>query len=67
MLNVKFKTDTGAQANVINTDVLEMFDIDKHYLEETNTKLTSYSGQNLKIIGKCTINCTYNNQLHGMI
>lgn len=65
-LNVKFKVDTGAQANVINTDVLDMLEIDRHNLVQTQTKLTSYTGQKLNILGKCTISCVYNNEQHSI-
>lgn len=60
-LNVKFKVDTGSQVNIINTDVLDLLDIDQHNLVRTNHKLTSYTGQALKILGKCTLQCIYKN------
>lgn len=58
-LTVTFKIDSGAQANVINVDTLGLLDIDRHNLLKTATKLISYSGQTLDVLGKCTLKVSH--------
>lgn len=53
-LKMTFKIYNGAQANIINVDTLRLLNIDRHNLLKTATKLISYSGQPLDVLGKCT-------------
>lgn len=57
-LTVTFKIVSGAQANVINVNTLGLLNIYRHNLLKTATKLISYSGQPLDVLGKCTLKCT---------
>ncbi|CAC5382216.1 unnamed protein product [Mytilus coruscus] len=51
--NIKFKVDTGAQVNILPSAI---FDKVSHVkLMSTKTTLTSYSGDKLKVKGKCQL------------
>lgn len=56
---VTFKIDSGAQANIINVDTLGLLEIDGHNLIKTATKLISYSGQPLDVLGKCALKVSH--------
>lgn len=58
-LTVTFKIDSGAQANVINVDTLGLLDIDRRNLLTTATKLISYSGLPLDVLGKCPLKVSH--------
>lgn len=57
--NIRFKLDTGADANVLPLKFLSQTGVQQHDLLPTATRLISYSGQNLKVLGKCQlkVNC----------
>ena len=53
---VKLKIDTGSQANILPQEVFQNLKR-KPKLTQTPTKLTSYTGDVLPIIGQCTLTC----------
>ncbi|XP_030763270.1 uncharacterized protein K02A2.6-like [Sitophilus oryzae] len=53
---IKLKIDTGAQANILPLKLYNSLGI-KSNLRQTQVTLTSYTGNNLKIVGKCYIPC----------
>ncbi len=60
--NVKLKLDTGAQCNVMPLDLYKRLTSEKP--RKAKTKLVSYSGHNIRTIGKNTLVVTYKQQLH---
>lgn len=61
---IKFKLDTGAQVNCIPLKLFKSLNIDSNCLMETNELLSSYTKDRLKVVGKCTLKCKYNNNSH---
>ncbi|KAL7889063.1 hypothetical protein AOLI_G00040370 [Acnodon oligacanthus] len=55
---VKFKLDTGAQANVIPYSVLQRIG-KKNRLKPTNVKLSTYTGDKIPVKGKCNWTVKY--------
>ena len=53
---VKLKIDTGSQANILPLEVFQNLKR-KPKLTQTPTKLTSYTGNPLPIIGQCKLTC----------
>ena len=54
---VEFKVDAGSQANIIPISVYKRINQPKASIQPSKTKLSSYTGDELKIIGKCTLHC----------
>ena len=54
---IKFKIDTGSQANIIPMSLYEKIKEPKAPIQTSKTTLTSYTGDKLDIIGKCTLKC----------
>ncbi|CAC5379137.1 unnamed protein product [Mytilus coruscus] len=50
---VQFKIDTGAQVNILPLSIYKKLSNVK--LSKTSTSLTSYSGDKLKVVGKCSL------------
>lgn len=50
---VQFKIDTGAQVNILPPSIYKKLSNVK--LSKTSTSLTSYSGDKLKVVGKCSL------------
>ena len=53
---VRFKVDTGSQANIIPHSIFMKME-NRPKLKPTNTKLISYTGEDLKISGSCELRC----------
>ena len=53
---LKLKIDTGSQANILPQKVFQSLR-EKPQLMRTSTKLTSYSGNTLPIMGQCKLTC----------
>ena len=65
--NIRFKIDTGAQANILPLNLFKK-KIDKpHLLEPSTHKLISYTGQHLKTTGKIKLHSRYRDQEQDMI
>lgn len=60
--NIRFKLDTGADANVLPFRFLSQTGVHQHDLLPTSTRLISYSGENLKVLGKCQLKVNYKNK-----
>lgn len=57
---IRYKIDTGAQANVLPSEILKC--INPHLLiEPTKAKLSTYDGNNIKVLGKCNLNIEMGN------
>ena len=54
---MEFKVDTGSQANITPISVYERINEPKAPIKPSKTKLTRYAGNELEIIGQCTLNC----------
>lgn len=54
---INFKLDTGAQVNIIPAKFLKELKIHENNLIQENTKLSTYTGNNIKILGKCILKC----------
>lgn len=52
---IRFKLDTGADANVLPLRFLSQTGVQVNDLLPTGTRLINYSGQNLKVLGKCQL------------
>jgi len=60
---VKFKIDTGSQANIIPLNTFKTLpNYQKIPVRKTNAVLTSYSNDNIPCIGKCSLTCKETNQ-----
>ena len=53
---IRFKIDTGSQANIIPLRKLQSFQ-HKPVVRKSTTKLTSYSGEELQVKGQCMLEC----------
>jgi len=53
---IKFKVDTGSQVNILPVSAYRKLTTQSP-LKKCNTKLTSYSGGNLKVVGCSYLNC----------
>ena len=56
-IQVKFKIDTGSQANVITNKVFKKVKSSNSVLVKSNSRLTSYTGDRLKVLGKTKLTC----------
>ncbi|XP_025836313.1 uncharacterized protein LOC112906430 [Agrilus planipennis] len=54
---VSFKIDTGAMANVLPFNMFSSLGLSKNIIRKTNTMLNSYTGDKLKVLGKCEVPC----------
>jgi hypothetical protein len=54
---IKFKIDTGSQANIIPLPTFENMNLKQTRLEIPTAKLTSYTGDYLPVVGECNLNC----------
>ena len=52
---LKFKIDTGANANVIAFNRLKLIGYDINKIEKSNETLSTFTGQKIPIIGKCEL------------
>ena len=59
--NVLFKLDTGAQCNVLPIELYKQITAEK--LQRSRNRLTSYSGHQLRTLGKATLVVTYKDKL----
>ncbi|CAG2208125.1 unnamed protein product [Mytilus edulis] len=63
--NQKFKLDTGAQANVIPYKVLKLVKGDTKIIP-SKTRLVTYSGEKMDVLGKCYINVSHKDKIERM-
>ena len=56
-IQVKFKIDTGSQANFITNKVFKKVKSSNSVLVKSNLRLTSYTGDRLKVLGKTKLTC----------
>ncbi|XP_044750579.1 uncharacterized protein LOC123310930 [Coccinella septempunctata] len=61
---VKFKLDSGAQANLISMKILKLINFPSDLILKSDKILKSYTNDNLKILGKCFLNCQYKENSH---
>ncbi|XP_060073561.1 uncharacterized protein K02A2.6-like [Ylistrum balloti] len=60
--NVRFKLDTGSQANIISDKLFNCLNVEpKIKLSDTATRLSSYTGNKIPIKGKCRLQCLNEN------
>ena len=52
--DIVFKLDTGAQANIMSARLFKKI-CRNEAMEDTKARLTTYSGEKLKVIGKCVL------------
>ena len=50
---IRFKIDTGSQANILPAEVFK--NSREVQLKATNAKLTSYTGEQLPVLGQCQL------------
>ena len=50
---IRFKNDTGSQANILPAEVFKS--LKEVQLKATNAKLTSYTGEQLPVLGQCQL------------
>ena len=55
---VNFKIDTGSECNIISHETFQKLKL-SYPLEPPDSKLTSYSGDLIKVIGKVRLPCSY--------
>ena len=55
-LSVRLKIDTGSQANILPWKIFKKLS-NKPELQQSSTKLTTYSGDTLSIVGRCNLSC----------
>ncbi|XP_074026147.1 uncharacterized protein [Leptinotarsa decemlineata] len=54
---IRFKLDTGAQVNIIPANFLEKLEIIPNNLIYDKATLKTYTGEKIRILGKCNLNC----------
>ena len=54
---IKFKVDTGSQANIIPMSMYRELKGPKEPIQASRTSLTSYTEDRLNLVGKCTLKC----------
>ena len=54
--SIKFKVDTGSQVNILPLNVYKNLKV-KDTLTKCTTRLTSYSGENLRVKGRSCLSC----------
>ena len=59
--SVEFQLDTGSACTIIN-EKLYRDKLSQCTLQNTNTKLKSYTGDAIEVLGKCTVPVTYENE-----
>lgn len=62
---VKFKLDTGSQANIIPEHVYDKLGL-CGVLQIPKRKLSAYNGGTLHTLGVCRLSCTYKNKTHNI-
>ena len=55
---VQFKIDAGSEVNIISCKVLDKLNVQTP-LEAPECKLTSYSGDAVKVVGQITVSCSF--------
>ena len=60
-INVQFKVDTGAQANVLPLSLYKKHFESDRSLSRSNVKLTGYGGGNIPVSGEVNLNCKFQN------
>ncbi len=58
---IRYKMDTGAQANVLPLSIYNQLNI-KPTLTETNVKLSAYNGESIPAVGQCELNLKNKNE-----
>lgn len=56
------QVDTGAEGNIMSKKKFEMLNLDKNVIRKTNTNLLTFSGEKLRVMGKCKLNCVFENK-----
>lgn len=56
-IEIPFKIDTGSSVNTLPLKTFNKLGLTKNVLNKTNVDLTVYTGNLLKILGKCTLPC----------
>lgn len=59
---IKFKLDTGADVNVLPASFLRKIGILEQDLGPSSVRLRSYSGNNIKVIGRCNLKVMHKNR-----
>ena len=54
---IKFKIDTGSQANIIPLLTFEKMKLKQTRLVRPTARLTSYTGDHLPVVGECKLKC----------
>ena len=54
---IKFKVDTGSQANILPLSMFTKMNIEPSRLGQSTTKLSSYTGELLPVVGQCSLKC----------
>lgn len=60
---VNFKIDTGAEVNIITKNVFDSLQTNVNIVH-TKTKLTSYTGEKLNVLGKCFLTTNHKGSDH---
>ena len=58
---IRYKMDTGAQANVLPLSIYNQLNI-RPILTETNVKLSAYNGESIPAVGQCELNLKNKNE-----
>lgn len=60
---VSFKLDTGSDVNLISKSLLLELGLNESVLKPVKARITTISGETVKALGKCFINCQYRDRL----
>ena len=66
-MRIKFKIDTGADANIISLNILKQIDYDIHKIERTTACLSTYTNHKIPIIGKCFVKLQYMDKIRSCV
>ena len=63
---LKLKVDTGAMCNVLSVEHLKMLNLLNIPIKSSGVRLRAYTGDSLKVIGVCNIQCKKNNENYNL-
>jgi hypothetical protein len=62
--NVSFKLDSGAQTNLLSYSMFKELGLSQSQIVQSNVVISSFTGQQVPIVGRCNINCLIRSQNH---
>lgn len=65
--DIEGQLDTGAGVNVMSLNTVKSLNMENNITPNDNTKILTFSGENLKIIGCCNLKCEYSKNKNAVV